>query len=171
MVVTIKAELLLATSVKMTNLWPTVKRPYIYIHSKHNEYLQHRLFSIIRCKSRWDIAAISGIYRKNGIIISAGLSQSRWNPYKPSDAEKKAMLLFKGGEDMKTLFQHVGKVFDTDTYEEAVKKISDGLSERTNKVIQRNVLLSNFPQGSKSFEKWSQEVSNATKLISYDNYD
>ena len=31
--------------------------------------------------------------------------------------------------------------------------------------------LSNFPQGSKSFEKWSQEVSNAAKLISYDNYD
>ena len=50
-------------------------------------------------------------------------------PHKPSDAEKKAMLLFKGGEDMKTLFQHVGKVFDIDTYEEAVKKISDGLSE------------------------------------------
>ena len=52
-----------------------------------------------------------------------------------------------------------------------LKKISDGLSERTNKVIQRNMLLSNFPQGSKSFEKLSQEVSNATKLISYDNYD
>ena len=33
------------------------------------------------------------------------------------------------------------------------------------------MVLSNFPQGSKSFEKWSQEVSNAAKLISYDNYD
>ena len=49
--------------------------------------------------------------------------------YKPLDAEKKAMLLFKEGEDMITLFQHVGKVFDSDTYEEAVKKSSDGLSE------------------------------------------
>ena len=68
-------------------------------------------------------------------------------PYKPSDAEKKAMLLFKRGEDMKTLFQHVGKVLDTDTYEQAVKKISDSLSERTNKVVQRNMLLSNFPKG------------------------
>ena len=52
-----------------------------------------------------------------------------------------------------------------------LKKFSDGLSERTNKVVQRNMLLSNFPQRSKSFEKWSQEVSNAAKLISYDNYD
>ena len=91
--------------------------------------------------------------------------------HKPSDAEKTVMLLFKGGEGMTTLFQHVAKVFDTDTYEQAVKKISDGLSERTNKVVQRNMLLSNFPQGSKSFEKWSQEVSNAAKLINYDNYD
>ena len=69
-------------------------------------------------------------------------------PCKPSDAEKKAMLLFKGGEDMKTLFQHVRKVFDINTYEEAVKKISDGLSERTNKVVQKNMLLSQiFPRG------------------------
>ena len=89
-------------------------------------------------------------------------------PYKPSDAEKKAMLLFKGGEDIKTLFQHVGKVFDTNTYEEAVKKNSDGLSERTNRVVQRNMLHSDFRQGSKSFEKWSQKVSNAAKLISYE---
>ena len=36
---------------------------------------------------------------------------------------------------------------------------------------QRNMLLSNFPQGSKCFEKWPQEVSNAAKLINYDNYD
>ena len=89
----------------------------------------------------------------------------------PSDAEKKAVLLFKGGEDMKTLFQHVGKVLGTDTYEQAVKKLSDGLSERINKVVQRNMLLSNFPQVSKSFKKWFQEVSNAAKLINYDNYD
>ena len=28
-----------------------------------------------------------------------------------------------------------------------------------------------FPKGKKSFEKWSQEISNAAKLISYQNYD
>ena len=48
----------------------------------------------------------------------------------------KAIPLFKGGDDMKILFQHIGKVSDTDTYEEAVKKIIDGLSECTNKVAQ-----------------------------------
>ena len=53
-------------------------------------------------------------------------------PYNPSDGEKKAMLLFKGGADMKNLFQHVGKVAAGDSYADTVKKIVDGLSSRTN---------------------------------------
>ena len=72
---------------------------------------------------------------------------------------------------MHTLFEHVGSVTDTETFEEAIAKIRAKLTERTNKVVQRNMLLSNFPQGSKSFEKWSQEVSEAAKLIDYDNYN
>ena len=91
--------------------------------------------------------------------------------YSPTDGEKKAMTLLKGGKDMHTLFDHVGSVTDGETFEEAITKIRAQLTERTNKVVQRNMLLSNFPQGSKSFEKWSQEVSDAAKLIDYDNYD
>ena len=33
----------------------------------------------------------------------------------PTDAEKKAMTLLKGGKDMHTLFEHVGNVVDADT--------------------------------------------------------
>ena len=67
----------------------------------------------------------------------------------PSDGEKKAMLL-EGGKDMKNLFLHVGKVQEADTYADTIKKIKDGLIGRTNQVVQRNMLLSNFPQGSKT---------------------
>ena len=35
--------------------------------------------------------------------------------YAPTDAGKKAMAFLKGGEDMHTLFEHVGNVVDTDT--------------------------------------------------------
>ena len=91
--------------------------------------------------------------------------------YTPTDAEKKAMTLLRGGRDMKTLFTHVGNVADDDTFDAAVKKVQDKLSERTNKIVQRNILLSSFPQGSKSFEKWSTEISEAAKLIDYTNYD
>ena len=93
------------------------------------------------------------------------------SPYSPSDAEKKAMLLFRGGDDMQNLFDHVGKVVEGDSFQEAVKKIENALKGRTNSVVQRNMLLTRFPQGSKSFDKWSVEVSNAAKLIDYSNYD
>ena len=36
-------------------------------------------------------------------------------PYTPSDREKKAMLRLKGGDDMRNLFQYVGKIADSDT--------------------------------------------------------
>ena len=81
------------------------------------------------------------------------------------------MMLIKGGQDIKNLFQHVGNVSEKDTFEEAVKKIENGPQAHTYKVVKWNMLLSNFPQGAKSFERWSQEISNAARLISYDNYD
>ena len=92
-------------------------------------------------------------------------------PYTPSDREKRALLLFKGGDDMKNLFEYVGHVADEDTFNQIVTKITDGLSARTNKVVQRNLLLANHPQGTKTFEKWSQQVASAAQLISYQNYD
>ena len=81
------------------------------------------------------------------------------------------MLLLKGGKDMRTLYDHVGKVLADDTFDATVTKITNGLTARTNKVVQRNMLLTAFPQGSKSFEKWTLEISQAAKLISYTNYD
>ena len=88
--------------------------------------------------------------------------------YEPSD-KKKAMLLFKGGSDMKNLLQHVGKVTDDDNYAQTVDKIKQGLTNRTNSVVQQNMLFTNHPQGKKSFEKCSQEVSNAAQLILSEN--
>ena len=93
------------------------------------------------------------------------------SPYAPSDKEKKSMLLFKGGDDMATLFNHVGRVLETDTFDAAITKIRRALSERTNKVVQRNLLLTKYPQGNKSFEKWSVEISNAAQLIDYTDYN
>ena len=92
-------------------------------------------------------------------------------PYTPTDAEKKALMLLKGGKDMKILYDHVGKVLENDSFDATVTKITDGLSSRTNQVVQRNALLTGFPQGSKSFERWQQEITDAAKLISYTGYN
>ena len=91
--------------------------------------------------------------------------------YAPTDQEKKACMLLKGGKDMRNLYEYVGTVLDGDSFEEAVTKIKNGLSARTNKVVQRNMLLTGFPQGTKSFERWTQHISEAAKSITYTGYD
>lgn len=55
---------------------------------------------------------------------------------------------------MKDLFKHVGKVTNTNTFND--------LSDQTNKVVQENMLLAN--------QKMVTRKSNAAKLTSYDNY-
>ena len=105
------------------------------------------------------------------LIFDLAFRKSDGTPYDPTDKEKKSMLLFRGGDDMKDLFEHVGKVETADTFDQAVQKIQQGLQGRTNAAVQRNLLLTNHPQGSKSFERWSKEITNTAKLISYDNYD
>ena len=72
---------------------------------------------------------------------------------------------------MKGLFEHVGAVTDTNTFDAVVTKIRTGLQGHTNNVVKRNLLLANYRQGTKSFESWSKEISNATKRINYENYD
>ena len=52
---------------------------------------------------------------------------------------------------MKSLLKHVSKVLDSDSYVQSVKKVSDGLTARTNKVAQRN----------KSFFKFSPRLRSA----------
>ena len=49
--------------------------------------------------------------------------------------------------------------------------ICEGLQSRTNAVVQQNLLCANFPQGTKSFESLSKEISNAAKLINFESYD
>ena len=105
------------------------------------------------------------------LLFSLVFRKADGSSYSPTDEEKKALMLLKGGRDMKRLFCHVGQVLNTDTFDVVVKKIKDALSERTNKVVQRNMLLTNFPQGSKSFERWTQEICEAANLIDYENYD
>ena len=105
------------------------------------------------------------------LVFDLAFRKSDGTAFTPSDAEKKSMTLLKGGKDMRTLFEHVGEVVTEDTFAAAVRKIEDKLKGRTNKTVQRNMLLCNNPQGSTSFEKWSQRLAEAAKLIDYDGYN
>ena len=91
--------------------------------------------------------------QRMSFVFEFAFRKSDGKPYEPSDKEKKAMLLFRSGDDMKDLFQHVGAVETKDTYQEALTKIRAGLQNRTNSVVKRNLLFANFPQGTKFLVK------------------
>ena len=69
------------------------------------------------------------------LLFSLVFRKHDGTPYEPSDTEKKAMLLYRGGDDMRELFEHVGKVLDSDSFDAAVEKITKGLSGKTNKAV------------------------------------
>ena len=105
------------------------------------------------------------------LLAQLAFRKADGSAYTPSDNEKKALLQLKGGRDMKSLLTFTGNVLSTDTYEQALEKVRNALKARTNSVVQRNMLLTNYPQGRKSFEKWSQEICEAAQLIDYNDYN
>ena len=77
------------------------------------------------------------------LLFQLAFRKADGTAYAPPEAEKKAMAILKGGKDMRTLFEAA------DTFEQAIQKIKDKLSGRTNKTVQRNMLLCSNPQGGK----------------------
>ena len=51
------------------------------------------------------------------LVFDLAFRKADGTPYQPTDREKKAILLFRGGDDMKDLFQHVGGVLEEDTFD------------------------------------------------------
>ena len=69
-------------------------------------------------------------------------------------AVKKAMLRSVGGKDMVSLFDHVGKVEDTDTFDQAVTKIEEAIKAQTNKAMAKYKLFMGLPQEGEAFSTW-----------------
>ena len=88
-----------------------------------------------------------------------------------TDAKKKAMLQAIGGVDMIWLFEHHGKVVDTDTYAGAVAKIKTALEGQTNQASIRHTLFTKMPQGDKPFAMWWSEVKEQSEKCTFNGYD
>ena len=70
-------------------------------------------------------------------------------PYQPADREKKAILLFRDGDDIKDLFQHVGGVLEEDTFDQTITKISNGLKLERIVLYSGIYFLLTFPKAQK----------------------
>ena len=86
------------------------------------------------------------------------------------DTDKKDIIQLEGGVDMQDLFKHVGKILDGDTYQQAIKKITDALKKRGNRSAAVFKLFSRMKQEGKTFESWYKEVYEAAKRIDWTDY-
>ena len=102
--------------------------------------------------------------------------QRRINPANGSriefdNQEKKDMIRIEGGEDMDDLFDHVGKVLDQDTYDQAINKIKTQLKKQGNRTSAVFKLFNGYAQGQQAFDTWYRGVYKASKLIDWEGYD
>ena len=65
--------------------------------------------------------------------------------------KQKAMLILIGGKEVDNVFKHVGMVVKEDTFQQAIKKIKDGISKQTNQSMARFKLMREMAQNGKSF--------------------
>ena len=69
------------------------------------------------------------------LLFTIAFRKSYGTAFEPMDNEKKAMTLLKGGDDMRTLFEQVRSVLETDTFSQAVEKVQTKLKERTTRLM------------------------------------
>ena len=86
-------------------------------------------------------------------------------------AVKKAMLRSVGGKDMVSLFEHVGKVVDTDTFDEAITKIETAIRAQTNKAMAKYKLYQGLPQEGEAFSTWWTQIQEQADKCDFTGYN
>ena len=66
----------------------------------------------------------------------------------------KNMLLMKGHEKLESLWDHVGRVCENDSFKTTLKKVEDGIKKQTNQAVSRHKLFTKLPQEEKVFSVW-----------------
>ena len=72
---------------------------------------------------------------------------------------------------MNKLYEHVGKVLDTDTYIGAMDKVEQGIKQLTNRATARFKLFQEMPQDGRGFREWSQLVVEQANRCDWRQYD
>ena len=83
----------------------------------------------------------------------------------------KATLRLIGGDEMKRLFDHVGEVTNADIFEQAIKKVSDGIKKQTNQTTARFKLFQQMPQAGNCFAEWYTKIKEQADRCVWTGYD
>ena len=66
----------------------------------------------------------------------------------------KNILLIIGQDALETLWDHVGKVEEDDSFKVALRKVETGITGQTNQAVSRHKLFTKMGQGEKGFAVW-----------------
>ena len=83
----------------------------------------------------------------------------------------KNILLLVGGEEVRTLFDHVGKVQEADSWKETLEKVSQGIRQQTNQAAARFKLMQKMPQSDSCFAEWYPRVKEQAERCNWQDYD
>ena len=83
---------------------------------------------------------------------------------------KKALLMAVGGKYIVTLYDHVGKVLEGDTYDQAVAKIEEAIKAQT-KAMSKDKLFTGLQQEGESFATWWAQVQEQAEKCEFVGYD
>ena len=83
----------------------------------------------------------------------------------------KNMLRLVGGDQVRTLFDHVGMVIDTDGWEGTLEKVSRGIKQQTNQAAARFKLMEKMPQSDRCFAEWFPLVKEQAARCTWVGYD
>ena len=81
------------------------------------------------------------------------------------------MLRLVGGDQVRTLFDHVGIVTDTDNLEKSLGKVTAGIKEQTNQAAAKFKLMQKMPQSDGCFAEWYPLVKEQAERCSWVGYN
>ena len=76
-----------------------------------------------------------------------------------------------GGSEVKTLFNHVGKVTATDNWDELLDKILIRIRGQTNQAAARFKLMQRMPQNKECFAEWYPDIRDQAEWYIWTDYD
>ena len=79
----------------------------------------------------------------------------------------KNMLRLIGRDEVRTLYDHMGQIVDTDT----LTMTSAGIKKQTNQAAARYKLMQRMPQGELCFAEWCPHVKEQAERCTWQAYD
>jgi hypothetical protein len=109
-------------------------------------------------------------------LEATGVVGNHADPETPDDpcaacVKVKNMLRLVGGDEVRTLFDHVGMVEGTDNWQQFLDKVSQGIKQQTNEAAARFKLMQKMPQSDSCFAEWYPLVKEQAERCTWQGYN